>query len=129
MSNISKPVAVKVDGRLIHYICPQCKKPVAFGKKISMINACKRCKQRLDWKPVEAISAELLYAEDSDEAAWIAKTYYESTGFKEENYIDVDILRQSLRGDGAELYLLFFNPKQHGRFMRKYAKEGTIHDG
>ena len=93
------------------------------------MNTCKRCGQRLDWNAQDNIYTEVICAKDSDEAAWIAKTYYECTGMKEEDWIDIDTLRQSLRGDGAELYLIFFNPRSHGRFMRKYAKEGIIYDG
>ena len=129
MNTIAKPVKIDIQGRRILYLCPKCKQSITFKKKIHGNSLCSGCGQRLDWNPAHDISIEVLWAEDSDEAAWIAKEYYAATGMKEDDWIDITKFRQSLRGDGVELYLLFIDKKAHGRFMRKYAKEGIIHDG
>ena len=125
----SKPVQIEFQGRLIRYICPKCHQVIQFYKKYQGKSLCMNCGQRLEWKPAEDICIEVIQTEDSDEAAWIAKEYYSANGMKEEDYLNIDNWRRALRGDGAELYLLFRNQKAHGKFMRKYAKEGIIHDG
>ena len=129
INSAAKPIKIELEYNLIHYICPKCKQIIKFRKKVHGTSLCMQCGQRLDWEPANSISVEIIQAEDSDEAAWIAKEYYRATGLKEEEYINIDDFRQSLRGNGAELYLLFMNPKAKGRFMRSYAKEGLIHDG
>ena len=126
--SVARPVKIDVQGRRLVYTCPKCKQSISFRKKIRGNSVC-QCGQRLDWSPVHDISAEIIWAEDSDEAAWIAKEYYAAAGLNEDDWIDITQFRQSLRGDGVELYLLFTDKKAYGRFMRKYAKEGIIHDG
>lgn len=125
----AKPVRIKLDGRKIYYICPKCRKTIQFHKKAHGNSLCMRCGQRLDWSPVHDISSEIIKAADSDEVAWLAKIYYTACGMNEDDWITLDELRHSLRGDGAELYFLFLNKKAHGAFMRKISKEGIIYDG
>lgn len=129
MNITAKPVLIKFENRRILYICPKCKESIQFKKKYHGNSLCMRCGQRLDWSPAHDISIEVIKAEDSDEAAWIAKEYYSANGMNEDDWINIDNWRRSLRGDGAELYLLFKTKKAHGVFMRRYAKEGQIHDG
>lgn len=129
MNKESKPIKIEFDGRLIRYICPKCKQIIQFKKKIHGNCLCLNCGQRLDWAPAHDICIEVIRAEDADEAAWIAKEYYAANHMNEEDWTDIDNWRLQLRGEGAELYLLFKNKKVHGQFMRRYAKEGLIHDG
>jgi hypothetical protein len=84
---------------------------------------CIQCGQRLDWTFPDGLSFETVEAGDSDEAAWIANTYYECVKPPESERLDTDDWRKSLRNKTTELYLIFFDKKQHGQFMRKYAKE------
>ena len=125
----AKKVQIKINGTRILYICPKCKSSIIFKKKILGNSLCMKCGQRLDWTNAHDICSETIYAEDSDEAAWIAKQYYEATGFKEEEHIDIDNFRQTVKNGRIELFLLFLDTKSRGRFMRRYAKEGQIHDG
>lgn len=129
MNTSAKLVQIKLEGAAIRYICPKCKERILFKKKYLGNSLCLRCGQRLNWDKVHDICSEVIYAEDSDEAAWIAKQYYEATGLKEEDYIDIDNFRQTVKSNGVELFLLFLDSKSRGRFMRRYAKEGQIHDG
>ena len=124
-----KPVQLKLEGKVLHYICPKCKEPITFRRRYQGKSLCLKCGQRLDWSPVNDLYIEVVQAADSDEAAWIAKEYYKTNEMKEEDWIDITDFRNSLRGQGAELYLIFGNKKNHGRFMRNWAKEGLIHDG
>lgn len=129
MNDQAKKVIVSFQKPRIFYICPKCKEPIEFLKKIHGNSLCLKCGQRLDWGPVHDISAETIDATDTDEAAWLAKLYYETESIDEKDRIDIDEWRHELRGDGAELYFIFKNNKAHGKFMRKYAKEGPIYDG
>ena len=129
MNVIMKPVQLRLEGRILHYICPKCKQPIEFKRLYHGKSLCRKCGQRLDWSPVDNLYFETVQAADSDEAAWIAKEYYRTNEMKEEDWIDITEMRNSLRGQGAELYLVFGNKKNHGKFMRSYAKEGIIHDG
>lgn len=125
----AKPVIIETQGRRILYICPKCRQTITFRKKYHGRSLCMQCGQRLDWSPENDIFVEVVHAEDSDEAAWIAKEYYKTNDMKEEDWIDITEFRNSLRGEGADLGLVFLDKRRHGRFMRVYAKEGTIHDG
>lgn len=125
----AKAIKIELNNNLIQYICPKCKEILQFKKRRTGTSLCMKCGQRLDWSPVHDISSETIIAGDSDEAAWIANEYYKASGFKESDRIDIDHFRQTLKDDENELYLIFFNPKARGRFMRAYAQEGTIHDG
>lgn len=125
----ARKILIKYEGNLIRYICPKCRQPLQFKKRIHGNSLCMRCGQRLDWNPVHDICVEVIQTQDSDESAWIAKTYYDICKVNDEDRIDIDEWRLTLRGEGAELYLLFRDNKTHGAFMRKYAKEGIIHDG
>ena len=82
-----------------------------------------RCGQRLDWSSLDDLSFETVVAEDSDDAAWVANTYYETVKTPEKDCLNTDDWRKSLRGKVTEFYLVFFRKKEHGQFMRKYAKE------
>ena len=128
MNTAIKPVLLEYAGNRIFYKCPRCREVLEFKRKYQGRSLCLKCGQRLDWKPAEDISVEVLTTEDSDEAAWIADQYYKACGTPESERLDTDTWRQSLNGE-TELYLLFRNRKSHGMFMRKYAKEGIIHDG
>ena len=129
MNDISKNVIIKFDGRLIRYLCPKCKRPIQFKKKIHGNSLCFQCGQRLNWEPVHDISTVTIQAMDTDEAAWIAKQYYEVNRMNEDDWISIDELRRTLKSDSVELYLLFLDPKAKGRFMRRYAKDGTVLEG
>lgn len=129
MSDISKSVKIEIQGRRILYLCPKCKQSIQFENRIRGNSVCRRCRQHLDWAPVNDISAETITASDSDEVAWLASVYYSTCGFNEDDWIPIEELRHSLRGDGGELYFLFKDKKSHGMFMRKVSKEGKIYDG
>ena len=129
MNNSAKKVIIQYNGRLIRYICPKCKQSIQFKKKIHGNSLCMRCGQRLDWEPVHDISIEVIQAADVDDAAWIARQYYDINKMNEDDWFDIDTLRHTIRGDSIELYLLFFDPKKKGQFMRKYAKDNSANDG
>ena len=129
MNTQMRPIQLKREGRILHYICPKCHEAITFRRRYQGKSLCLKCGQRLDWSPVEDLCIEVVQATDSDEAAWIAKEYYRTNEMKEEEWIDITDFRNSLRGRGVELYLIFGNRKNHGRFMRSYAREGLIHDG
>lgn len=124
-----KKVAIIFEGRLIRYKCPKCNNVLQFHNKHLGKSICQKCGQRLDWSQMEEMCSVTIQANDSDEAAWIAKQYYEINGMKEEDWIDIDELRHSLRGEGCECYLLFKSTKAKGKFMRRYAREASVPDG
>ena len=129
MNDQAKKVQVRYQDNRILYLCPKCKQSVIFKRKIHGTSLCMRCGQRLDWSDTKDIYAETIQATDADEAAWLATIYYEITNTPEEKRISIDDWRLSLRGRGPELYFLFKDSKQYGKFMRRYAREGIIYDG
>ena len=129
MNDQAKKVQIRFEYPRIIYICPKCRKRIEFLKKIHGNSLCMKCGQRLDWGPVHDISTETIQATDADEAAWLAKLYYETGIIDEKDRMDIDDWRHELRGEGAELYFLFRDNKAHGKFMRRYAKEAPIYDG
>lgn len=118
----SKPVEVKYEDNRILYICPKCKKALTFRKRYQGKSLCIKCGQRLDWSPTNDIFTEVVIAKNSDDAAWIADQYYSIIKAPEDKRLDTDDWRKSLRDRETELYLLFFNRKDYGRFMRARAK-------
>ena len=129
MNTSAKPILIKYEGNLIRYICPKCKQTIQFKKAFIGRSLCMKCGQRLDWSPVHDICSVVIETEDPDEAAWIANEYYKANGMNEEDWIETDTIRKTMKAEKTELYFLFLNPKSKGRFMRRYAKEGIIHDG
>ena len=128
MNTQSRPIQIRYEGRLIRYICPKCHQPVTFRRRYLGRSLCLKCGQKLDWEPTSDICTETVTAMDSDEAAWIASTYYKIIGTPEGEQLDTDDWRMSIHNK-TELYLYFKTPKQRGSFMRKYSKEGFPNDG
>lgn len=125
MNTESKPIIIDIQGRLIRYLCPKCKHPIGFRKKYLGRSLCFRCGQRLDWSPSNDIFTETIDAVDSDEAAWIADCYYTIRKTPNSERLDTDDWRKSLKGKGVELYLIFKDRKEYGRFMRLRSKNNN----
>lgn len=117
----SKPIRISYWQRRIIYICPKCGKPITFRKPGMGRSLCIQCGQRLDWSPADSIQTEVVTAENATDAAIIAERYFQACEYEEKDWFSLDEFRKSLTGkgtEGIELYLLFRDPKEYGRFKR-----------
>ena len=61
---------------------------------------------------------EIIHAEDSRDALEIAEGYLAATGMNEKDWIPLSNWVKDLKGNGADLYLIFQNPQDYKVFKK-----------